>query len=125
MVKQVMAAMELDKIKNGQFIQRLNGQLEKASSELVSFVLAHPAYAKGAKSKLTIEITIACDGGEPTQELYSIKGSSKLKVPDEPAVTSRVDVDTSDAGELELRLPFTEGSVEQQQTFLPLKAEVA
>lgn len=127
MVRQVQAPLEMATIKHGKFLHQVNAQIKKGQDELIAFVLANPAAAKGAKSQVSLKITLVCGGGEQGMETYILKAQSKLSVPDSPPAVASLDLQESAGGdgELELMIPFNENYQEERQGVLPINIDKA
>jgi hypothetical protein len=88
--------LSLEGIDEGRFLAQVEGDLRKAQASLVEFVKKHGPESKGAKAKLTVEITLGCVN--PTDMLFGIKASTKTAVPNRPPSVSLALSDEDDDG---------------------------
>lgn len=79
-------ALNLDLIEEGDFMAEANIQLGKLQEQLIAYRDKHQMESKGAKGKLTMEITVKIE--DPKDELFSIKSSIKKALPARPSYTS-------------------------------------
>jgi hypothetical protein len=89
--------LELGLIDEGRFIGQANADLMNLQQTLLEYRETHGDAAKGAKAKLVIEITLACEN--PKEHLYSIKATAKKTVPNRPASASMAMSAVTDGGE--------------------------
>ncbi len=75
--------LDLSLIDEGRFMRQANRDLRELQTRMVKFLDTYKDKAKGAKGKLTIEVTVACE--EPGDELFSVKSQIKKSVPASPA----------------------------------------
>lgn len=87
--------LELGLIDEGRFIIDANEDLSQLQQDLMAYRRLHGDDSKGAKAKLTVEVTICID--DPKNELFSIKAVSKRTLPARPAATSLAIVDIDEA----------------------------
>lgn len=73
-------------IDEGRFLVDADEDLSRLQQSLMEYRRTHGEKSKGAKAKLTIEVTLAID--EPADELFSIKAMCKQTLPARPASTS-------------------------------------
>jgi|GEM_PF-2527620 len=100
--------LKLPLIDEGRFMDQADQDLAELQRSLLGFARRHGQYASGAKAKLTIEITLACE--DPDQSLFSIKAQTKLAHPTRPASTSMALAAESEDGDGECLFVKPSGS---------------
>jgi len=75
--------LELSLIDEGRFMAQANNDLLDLERRLVRFMDTYGEKAKGAKAKMTIEISLAVE--DPGDELVSVKAQIKKSIPASPA----------------------------------------
>lgn len=75
--------LELNLIDEGRFMAQANNDLLDMERRLVRFMDTYGEKAKGAKAKMTIEISLAVE--DPGDELVSVKAQIKKSIPASPA----------------------------------------
>lgn len=87
--------LQISKIDEGRFLKLLDGDLEKAVSELMEFVRLYPEHAEGAKAAVTAKVSLACE----SSEAYSVKTQVKIDVPGRPANVTMAIHEITQSGE--------------------------
>lgn len=93
-----MQPLALGLIDEGGVLTDFDRDLADIQAQLIRFVREHgPDRAKGAKAKLSLDITLCFDGADATD--YSVKATSKKSVPGRPATLSKAVSDALQTGE--------------------------
>ena len=89
--------LTLELINEGRFLADTHADLADLQERLLAFHDHYGDAAKGAKAKLTIEITLACES--PGDNLFSVKAAAKKAAPNRPASTTIAVSDETEDGQ--------------------------
>ena len=86
MAAPVYHPLTLDKIEEGQFLQKANEDLQELQRTMLAYLGEHGEQALKAKGKLTLEISIVIENAKEC--MFSIKTTPKMSLPARPPGTS-------------------------------------
>ena len=95
-----LTPLSLSLVDEGLFISQADADLMDCQKTLLEFRDRHGNKAKGAKCKLTIEVTLCCENSE--EELFSVKAVTKKSLPARPPSTTIAMSAQKDNGEIAL-----------------------
>ena len=88
--------LQIGLIDEGRFIQQTDADLGEIQKQLLAFCSEYAEKSVGAKAKLTIEVTVACE--DANDGLFSLKSQTKMAFPARPASTTMAIPETNDDG---------------------------
>jgi hypothetical protein len=89
-------SLDLAGIDEGNFLKVANERLAELQGIAIVYAREHGDLAKGAKSKLTLEITFACDN--PKDEVFSVAARTRITLPLPPSRVTMAVAAESDGG---------------------------